>query len=550
MEKMKNILIADDEKSIRDFLSNALKREGYRCVTASNGLEAVEIVKNGDIDLALLDKVMPLMDGMEALKRIKEIDDMVEVLVITGYADAESLEAMVVDHGAYDYILKPFEIQEIKRIMKSALQKRELRQKICLDREELEKRMRELEKAFEERTFQLRESQVRYKNIVESSHDLICIVQNGSLEFVNPRVSELTGYAGEELLNRPFDKLIHPDDGPIVTDLYRKRARDETVPSMDTFRILKKNGEALWMESSIVNTSWNGQHAALAVLRDVSERKRAEEDLRSAYEAVEEKVKERTRELNRAKVAAEAANRAKSEFLTTMSHELVTPLNAIIGFSELLEDQSFGELNEKQIRYVGNVLTSSRKLLRLVRDILDLSKVESGKMGFQPSRFNLKELLENSLVMVKEKAFRNGVSLDLQIASELEGLTPVADAQKLKQILHNLLSNGVKFTPKGGTVRLGAQLVSGPDPALQKKSLRCLQISVADTGIGIKEEDHDKIFQEFKQLDSSYSRAYEGTGLGLALSRKLVEMHGGRIGMESEGLGKGSTFTFVIPLEK
>ncbi len=550
MEIMKNILIADDEKSMRDLLSNALKREGYRCFTASNGMEAVKIVKNNEIDLALLDKVMPLMDGIEALKRIKEIDDMVEVLVITGYADAESLEAMVVDHGAYDYILKPFEIKELKRIIKAALQKRELRQKISLDREELEKRMRELEKAFEERTFQLRESQVRYKNIVESSHDLICIVQNGCLEFVNPRVSELTGYAGEELLNRPFVKLIHPDDSSLVTDLYGKRAQDEIVPSVDTFRFLKKNGDALWMESSIVNTSWNGQHATLAVLRDVSERKRAEEDLRSAYEAVEEKVNERTLELNRAKVAAEAANRAKSEFLTTMSHELVTPLNAIIGFSELLENQSFGGLNEKQIRYVGNVLASSRKLLRLVRDILDLSLVEAGKMKLQPSRFNVKELLENSLDTVKEKAFRNGISLDFHIASELEGLTAVADAQKLKQILHNLLNNGVKFTPKGGTVHLSAQLVSEPDPALQEKNVRYLQISVADTGIGIKAEDHGKIFREFKQLDSSYSRAYEGTGLGLALSRKLVEMHGGRICMESEGLGKGSTFIFTIPLEK
>jgi len=228
-------------------------------------------------------------------------------------------------------------------------------------------------------------------------------------------------------------------------------------------------------------------------------------------------------------------SRTKSEFLANMSHELRTPLNSVIGFSEVLQDQLFGPINEKQQDYVQNILTSGRHLLSLINDILDLSKVESGKMELELTGFSLQETLDASLMMLKEKALKGEIDLQMDPAP-LADIQIVADQRKLKQILFNLLSNAVKFTPAGGTIRVGA--ISDGD---------FVEITLADSGIGIKQEDIPKLFHPFTQLESVYSKEFEGTGLGLALTRQLVELHGGRIWVKSD-FGKGSRFSFTIPL--
>ena len=229
----------------------------------------------------------------------------------------------------------------------------------------------------------------------------------------------------------------------------------------------------------------------------------------------------------------EVANQHKSEFLANMSHELRTPLNAIIGFSEVLLQRMFGELNPKQEEYLQDVLSSGRHLLSLINDILDLSKVEAGRMELELGRFDLPQALQDTLVLVRERAVRHGIELSLDADARLGTL--VADERKIKQVMLNLLSNAVKFTPEGGRVDVRAIPTDG-----------AVEISVADTGIGIAPENQDLIFEEFRQVGGDYAHKREGTGLGLTLARKLVELHGGRLWVKSQ-VGQGSTFTFSVP---
>jgi GAF domain-containing protein len=229
----------------------------------------------------------------------------------------------------------------------------------------------------------------------------------------------------------------------------------------------------------------------------------------------------------------EAANRHKSEFLANMSHELRTPLNAIIGFSEVLQERMFGELNEKQAEYTDDILSSGRHLLSLINEILDLSKVEAGRMELEVATFDLPLAIDNARTFVRERATKHGINLDVHVDERLGDF--VGDERKIKQILLNLLSNAVKFTPEGGRIGITARQADGS-----------VEISVSDTGIGISPEDQAKIFEEFRQVGGDYAHKREGTGLGLTLAKKFVELHGGRIWVESE-VGKGSTFSFTLP---
>jgi two-component system CheB/CheR fusion protein len=265
-----------------------------------------------------------------------------------------------------------------------------------------------------------------------------------------------------------------------------------------------------------IQRGWGKERIILLAIEDITERKQVENALQAAKQAVE------------------AASRAKSEFLANMSHELRTPLNSIIGFSEVLHDQTFAPLTPKQSRYVDNVLTAGQHLLSLINDILDLSKVEAGKMTVEAKSCVVRPMLENALILVKERALKRGLLLSLEAPAEL---TVAVDERMLKQILFNLLSNAVKFTEPGGRITVTAER-AGDD----------LCVSVTDTGIGIKLADQPRLFTEFEQLDSGYDRIHQGTGLGLAITRKFVELHGGRIWVESEGEGKGSTFRFTLPL--
>jgi signal transduction histidine kinase len=233
---------------------------------------------------------------------------------------------------------------------------------------------------------------------------------------------------------------------------------------------------------------------------------------------------------------AESAKIARSEFLSNMSHELRTPLNVIIGFSELLKEKCRANLNEEQLDYVREIYVAGLHLLQLVDDILDLATVRSRQIDLTITSVNLNKLMENCLTETRNKTIGRGVSLEFEISDDLFQEEILADRYRLKQILMNLLSNAVKFTPNGGRVLLKAQKIE-----------EAIQINVFDTGIGIKCNDKFRVFEEFEQIDSALSRRVQGAGVGLALVRRLVELQGGRIWVESDGENKGSVFTFVIP---
>jgi signal transduction histidine kinase len=262
--------------------------------------------------------------------------------------------------------------------------------------------------------------------------------------------------------------------------------------------------------------------------------------LQESYASLEQKVRERTRELatalselNAKSRELEAASLHKSQFLANMSHELRTPLNAILGFSQVLRERLFGELNQKQQEYIDDILSSGHHLLSLINDVLDLSKVEAGQIELEVAPFSLQEALEHGIVMVRERALENGVHITLA-ADPKVGLI-AGDERRIRQVIFNLLSNAVKFTPAGGAVDVNATQVNGE-----------ARVAVTDTGPGIAAKDHERIFEEFQQTTAGIEQR-EGTGLGLALSKRLVELHGGRIWVDSE-LGRGSTFVFTLPV--
>jgi PAS domain S-box-containing protein len=386
----------------------------------------------------------------------------------------------------------------------------------------------------------LRASERKYRSLVANIPDVVWTADaNRKLVYVSDSVEKILGFTAGELTQGAgtlwLDR-IHPNDFPHVQLAYQMLfAKEETFDV--EYRIRRRDGQWIWLQSRAPSTYMrDGVLCADGLLSEITQRKRVEEALQHA------------------KDAAEAANRAKSQFLASMSHELRTPLNAIIGFSEILGDQTFGDLNERQLKYASHILDSGHHLLQLINDILDLSKVEAGRLELTRTSFDLAQALQNVQAIVKTLAHKKGITLHFDVAPALP--PPFADEAKFKQIMYNLLSNAIKFTPDGGRVTVTATLCTHPNghagPASKfPVSGPCLKVTVADTGIGIHPRDHERIFVEFEQVDSSYGRHQQGTGLGLALTKRLIELHGGRIWVESEGLeGKGSRFTFLLPLQK
>ena len=389
----------------------------------------------------------------------------------------------------------------------------------------------------------LRDSEQRFRGIIENIRDIYYRADaEGNLIMISPSALKLLGYDSvEELIGRPLMSFwFYPEQRQQFLDLLESKG---AVQDYET-TIRRKDGSPLEVSAnSYFYFDQAGKRLGTeGIIRDITRRKRVEEQLRNAHEMLmgysvrlEQEVQERTKAALEAQQLAESANRAKSEFLTNMNHELKTPLNAVIGFSEAMLEGLSGQLTGRQAEYLDYIYRGGKHLQRLIDDILDLSRMEAGKMELEISEFLIKDIIDSSVFMFEEKAKRHALKLTSQVEHGIESIN--ADPLMVKQILRNIISNAIKFTPVGGSIHVAAELHDNGE---------AVEFSVRDTGIGIAPEDQSKLFQPFTQIDSSYTKKYEGTGLGLCLCKQIVELHGGSIGVESEQ-GKGSTFYFTIP---
>ncbi len=557
-EPIKIVLIEDnptDALFIRRMLGKIfpVNEAPSYCESLRDGLACL---RDTPADLVLLDLSLPDSHGMETLEKVRTQETVPAIIVLTGLNDEEmAIQALKV--GAQDYLVKgDFDDRMLGRSIHHAIERHRLKIQI------------------EQQAEDVRSQKNNLHNIISCNFDGIVILDAGCrILFANP--------AAEKLLCQPLQKLI----GNVFP-------ADVSASTVTELKIVRDQGDHIVVDLRTAKVEWHGKPGLVVSIRDLTERVEMLRALKNERGLLAERVEERTAELAATNTELQKALRNKDYFLATMSHELRTPMNAIIGYSEMLADKIFGELNTKQCRYVDHILTSGRHLLDLINDILDLAKIEAEEMSLFPSDFRMDELLREVMTVIRPLAANKRIELDAYIP---DNVGPVhADRQRLKQVMCNLLSNAVKFTPEAGFIRVSAKWGKGAEsaavgdpllvtqqseiltgePSVTRRPQRhptkaktvnnlktcptepetatsgsTLCISVADSGIGIKPEDIGRVFGQFEQVDSTYAREQQGTGLGLAITKHFVELHGGRIWVESEGQGKGATFNIELPME-
>ena len=478
---------SDDVLFVREGLDTAVG-VGFRLESVGSISKALDRLNGLQPDVILLDLNLPDSHGIQTVTSIVENYPLLPVVVLSSESDFEYSLSML-QAGAQDYLVKGETNPEtLSRSLKYAIKRKHLHLKVMEN-----------------------EAQVR-NLIVHISDGLMVVSQSGLICYTNPASEALFGRSASQLIGANFGFPISPDNKTLL-------------------EILRGQDENLAVEMRVSAIHWRGEPAHLVSLRDISERKYWEDNLLASNQALENS----RQQLQTANRLLEKAACMKDEFLASMSHELRTPLTGILGLSEALQLPGSGPLTDKQRIAIGHINTSGQHLLELITDILDLSKLQAEMVELQWSTCSLNSICRASLQLTNPLAVAK--HLHYSYASVPENITLRADERRLKQILVNLLSNAIKFTPNGGQYGIEAQADPGSC---------ALRITVWDTGIGIREEDQQRLFQQFVQLDSSLSRQYAGTGLGLSLVRKLTEFHGGSVSVTST-VGSGSRFTVSLP---
>jgi len=387
----------------------------------------------------------------------------------------------------------------------------------------------------------LQESERKYRELVEHANSIILHwTRDGRITFLNEFGQRFFGYAADEIIGRHVIGTIVPaieSDGRDLNRLMEQILLDPVAFERNINENMRRNGDRVWIAwtNRIVHDAQGQVGEILSIGTDITELKQAEETIRELNTGLERRVAERTAELAVARDSAQAADRIKSAFLASMSHELRTPLNSIIGFTGMVLQGLAGPLNEEQTKQLGMVRGSARHLLDLINDILDISKIEAGQFNIMSENFDLRGSIEKTVQIISPLADKKNILLHSRIEDNISDMR--GDQRRVEQIILNLLSNAVKFTDHG-EIRLNCHLDNG-----------LVTLSVEDTGIGIKPENINIIFEAFRQVDAGTARTQEGTGLGLNITKKLIEMMGGSIHVKSEW-EKGSTFTVILPVTK
>lgn len=500
---MHKILIVDDETEFLDLLREILVGAEYEVVSATNGVEAIERLKNNPpVSVIIADHKMPLMKGTDFLNVAKDISPSSVRVMLTAFHDTELMQEAISKGEIFRFLTKPVNIQEVLDVTRLAVERYENMARQFAEELEKDDMIRKL-----------------YRGVQQSPASIVITDRDGNIEYVNPKFTRLTGYTLDEVKGK----------NPRVLKSGEKSIEEykimwETVCSgrdwQGEFHNRKKNGELYWeyaTVSPILNPKGEISHF-IAVKEDITELKKTEMELRKA------------------KVEAEEATRAKSVFLAQMSHELRTPMNAIIGYSEMLEEEAEEKGAGDFIPDLQKIQSAAKHLLGLINNILDLSKIESGKMDLHLETVALDSLIRKVESVVSPLAGKNANKLEIHVPENLGEM--ITDPTKLLQILLNLIGNACKFTEKG-RVTLDVECES-------RDAMEWFIFKITDTGIGLTPEQTSKLFKEFVQADSSTTRKYGGTGLGLAISRLYCRMMGGDIDVTSE-YGKGSTFTVRLP---
>jgi PAS domain S-box-containing protein len=502
------ILYIEDDPGLSRLVRTKLEVEGYRVDISATGHEGLAAFDESLHDLIIVDYQLPDCNGLQVLETLVTRGAAVPVIIATG-AGSEEIAVRAMKSGAADYINKET-YDKFFRLLPSVIEKA--------------MRQHELEMQKQRAETEMRESEERLRSILASIDDAVLVTDRGGL-FVAaraPGAQGRTATASSEWVGTTFRDVFPPAVAAQFEAAFAAVQANDRVEQFD-YSLPTEGGE-VWFNAKVsplkdVHRDFSG---VTIVARDITPRKQTEDQLRLATHV------------------ADAASRAKSDLLAGMSHELRTPLTAIIGYAEILLYEYFGPVNERQKQQLDVVLQCSRHLLDLINDILDISKIESGKAELELGSVRVSSLITHTLVLLKETASRRKISIETRIAPELTSVEIAADERRIKQVIFNLLSNALKFTPEGGSIEVGLALQSGS-----------LAISVTDTGIGIPTGELERIFGAFYQIKgrASSSKA-PGSGLGLSLARQIVELHGGRIWAESEGAGKGSRLTFTLPFSR
>ncbi len=393
----------------------------------------------------------------------------------------------------------------------------------------------------------LRTRELLFRTIVESTSDaIVCKSSDGIITHWNRAAEEMFGYSAKETLGSNISMLLTLDRIGEEIGIQARIASGEKIVDFETVRI-RKDGKRISVSATVSPLEdADGRIVGYSkFLRDIGDRTLMEEARTLANSVLEQRVAERTKALAEARDRAESADRLKSAFLATMSHELRTPLNSIIGFTGIMLQQLAGPVNPEQLKQLGMVRNSALHLLALINDVLDISKIEAGQFHLCPEPFDLRSSVDKSVATVRPLAEKKGVALRIEQLSPMEPL--VSDRRRVEQVLINLLNNGIKFTDQG-EVCVSIETVAECKLPGAEQPTACVRVRVADTGLGITPEQLPELFQPFRQLDYGLARRHEGTGLGLTICRRLLEVLGGTIDVEST-IGVGSTFTFSIPLD-